>query len=223
MTYVDAELVLISIAAMLSPTTLSFSVLALVLGDRPLRTGWWFYLGALGATLVVGVAAAFLLGNAAASHSSSPKTWVAVFDIVAASLLIAYVARTRNRPLEPAKVDAMVARMSKVASSPAVGIIGAGAVLANPGAFIPLALKSISEENPTAAGYVAGWVVVRARVPAAARDRTRAARRRPRLGRAHAGPRVRDWLLANARMVASVIIFLLSVALLRNGISGLVG
>jgi hypothetical protein len=35
----DAELGLIALAAMLSPTTLSFSVLALVLGDRPLRTG----------------------------------------------------------------------------------------------------------------------------------------------------------------------------------------
>ena len=36
---------------MVSPTTLTFSVLVLVLGDRPLRTGIWFYLGALGATL----------------------------------------------------------------------------------------------------------------------------------------------------------------------------
>ena len=45
----DAELALIALAAMESPTTLSFSVLALVLGDRPLRTGLWFYLGALSA------------------------------------------------------------------------------------------------------------------------------------------------------------------------------
>ena len=42
MTWIDAELALIAIAAMLSPTTLSFSVLALVVGDRPLRTGFWF-------------------------------------------------------------------------------------------------------------------------------------------------------------------------------------
>ena len=40
------ELVLVAIAAMLSPTTLSFSILALVLGERPLRTGFFFYLGA---------------------------------------------------------------------------------------------------------------------------------------------------------------------------------
>src|SRR5256885_339990 len=35
---------------MLSPTTLTFCVLALVIGDRPLRTGAWFYLGALTAS-----------------------------------------------------------------------------------------------------------------------------------------------------------------------------
>ena len=222
MSYVDAELVLISLAAMLSPTTLSFSVLALVLGDRPLRTGWWFYLGATGATLAVGIVAAFLLGGDAASHTSSPKTWVAIVDIVAASLLLAYVARTRNRPLEREKVDSMVARMSKVAVSPAIAVVGAGAVLANPGAFIPLALKSISEENPTAAEYVVDWVVFTfvSLLPLAialvlllvAGDWA---------GRVLLN--VRDWLLAHARTVASVIIFLLAVALLRNGISGLVG
>jgi len=38
MGWIDAELALTAVAAMLSPMTLSFSVLALVLGDRPLRT-----------------------------------------------------------------------------------------------------------------------------------------------------------------------------------------
>ena len=70
MGWIDAELALTAVAAMLSPTTLSFSVLALVLGDRPLRTGVWFYLGALGATLAVGVLAAFVLGGKAASRRS---------------------------------------------------------------------------------------------------------------------------------------------------------
>jgi hypothetical protein len=70
MGWIDAELALTAVAAMLSPTTLSFSVLALVLGDRPLRTGVWFYLGALSATLAVGVLAAFVLGNKAASTMS---------------------------------------------------------------------------------------------------------------------------------------------------------
>jgi Sap, sulfolipid-1-addressing protein len=218
--WVDVELVLISIAAMVSPTTLTFSVLALVLGDRPLRTGWWFYLGALGATLAVGVAAAFVLGDVAASHTSSPKTWVAIFDVVAACLLFAYVAKTRNRPLEQEKVDAMVARMGKVTSSPAIAVVGAGAVLANPGAFIPLALKSISETDPSAAGYVVEWVffTLVSLLPLAialllllvARDWAE-----------RLLARSRDWLIAHARAVASVIIFLLAVALLRNGIAGL--
>jgi hypothetical protein len=218
--WVDAELVLVSIGAMLSPTTLTFSVLALVLGERPLRTGWWFYLGAFGATIAVGIAAAFVLGDAAASHDSSPKTWVAIFDVVAAVFLLGYVARTRNRPLEPAKVDSMVARMSKVASSPAVAVVGAGAVLANPGAFIPLALKAVSETDPSAAVYAVEWLVfafvallplavaiVLLLIAPAWAERV--------LGR------VRDWLIAHARTVASVLIFLLALALLRNGIAGL--
>ena len=221
MSWIDAELVLISIGAMVSPTTLTFSVLALVLGDRPLRTGWWFYVGALGATVAVGIVAAFVLGDAAASHGSSPKTWVAVFDVVAACLLLVYVAKTRNRPLEQAKVDGMVARMGKVASSPAVAVVGAGAVLANPGAFIPLALKSISETDPSAAGYVVEWLffALVSLLPLAVA-----------LVLLFVAPdwagrlltRVRDILIARARTVASVIIFILALALLRNGIAGLV-
>jgi hypothetical protein len=219
--WIDAELALIAVGAMLSPTTLTFSVLALVLGERPLRTGWWFYLGAFVATVAVGIAAAFVLGDTAASRGSSPKTWVAIFDVVAAALLLGYVAKTRNRPLDPAKVESMVARMSKVASSPAVAVVGAGAVLANPGAFIPLALKAISETDPSAAGYAVEWLfftlvallplgiaLVLLLVAPEPAERLLA--------------RVRDWLIANARTVASVIVFILALALLRNGISGLV-
>lgn len=220
MNWIDAELVLISLAAMVSPTTLTFSVLALVLGDRPLRTGWWFYLGALGATLAVGVVAAFVLGDAAASHGSSPKTWVAVVDVVAACLLLAYVVKTRNKPIEQAKVDSMVARMGKVASSPAVAVVAAGAVLANPGAFIPLALKSISETDPSAAGYIADWLffTLVSLLPLLI------ALALLLVAPAWAGrvlTHVRDLLIARARTVASVILLLLAVALLRNGIAGL--
>ena len=58
-------------------------MLALVLGDRPLRTGLFFYVGALTATLAVGVAAAFVLGDVAASETpSEPKTWVAILDVI---------------------------------------------------------------------------------------------------------------------------------------------
>jgi uncharacterized membrane protein len=219
--WVDAELALIAVGAMLSPTTLTFSVLALVLGERPLRTGCWFYLGAFTATVAVGIAAAFVLGDTAASGGSSPKTWVAVFDVAAGALLLGYVARTRNRPLEPAKVDGMVTRMSKVASSPAVAIVGAGAALANPGAFLPLALKAISETDPSAAGYAVQWLffTLIALLPLAVA-----------LILLLVAPgwaervleRVRDWLIAHARTVASVIVFILAVALLRNGIAGLV-
>jgi len=69
--WIDTELVLIALAAMLSPTTLSFSVLALVLAEHPRRTGIWFYLGAFSATLAVGVLAAFVLGNVAAVLESA--------------------------------------------------------------------------------------------------------------------------------------------------------
>lgn len=66
MSSVDVELALVGLVAMLEPATLASSVLALVLGERPLLTGFWFYLGGLGATLAVGVLAAFVLGNASA-------------------------------------------------------------------------------------------------------------------------------------------------------------
>jgi hypothetical protein len=89
--------------------------------------------------LAIGVVDAFVLGNAAASSPSTPKTWVAVVDVIAGVLLLVYVARVVPRPVDSAKAAGMVARMGKVASSPAVAIVGAGAMLANAGGFIPLA------------------------------------------------------------------------------------
>ena len=220
MSWGDTELTLIALAAMLSPTTLSFSVLVLVVGDRPLRTGLWFYLGALSAMLAIGVAAAFVLGNTAASGTSTPKTWVAVVDVVAGVLLLAFVARWVRRPADPAKAAGMIKQMSKVASSPAIAVLGAGAVLANAGGFIPLALKSISEQDPSAAQYVVYWVgfTLVSLLPLGiaivmllvARDWTE------RLLNA-----ARDWLLLHARTVAAVIVVLLAAALLRNGVAGL--
>jgi Sap, sulfolipid-1-addressing protein len=221
--WIDAELALVALAAMLSPTTLSFCVLALVLGARPLRTGAWFYVGALSATLAVGVAAAFVLGDAAASpDKSTPKTWVAIVDVVAAALIIVYVVRALRRPPNPDRTASMVERMSTVASSPAIAIVGAGAALANPGGFIPVALKTISETDPSAAGYVVEWVffALVSLLPLAvalvmlvvARDRAQRILQAARL-----------WLERNARTVAAVILLLLAVALLRNGIAGLTG
>lgn len=140
----DVQLALVGLVAMLEPATLGSSVLALVLGDRPRRTGLWFYVGGLGATLAVGVIAALVLGNAAASRQATPKGWVSVFSGIAALLLLVYVARSVRRPVDPEATARAVERMSKVASAPAVTIVGAGAVLANAGLFMPIALKDIS-------------------------------------------------------------------------------
>ena len=221
MGWIDTELALTALAAMLSPTTLIFSVLVLVLGDRPLRTGFFFYLGAFTATLGIGVIAAFVLGNAAASDTpSSPKTWVAVIDVVAGALLLVWVARVVRRPADPTKVASAVERMGKVASSPAAAIIGAGAALANPGAFIPIALKDISELNPSATEYSVDWLffTIVSLLPLAlallmllvARERAE------RLLEA-----ARNWLELHARTIAAAIVILLAASLLRNGISGL--
>ena len=221
MGWIDAELVLVALAAMLSPTTLGFSVLALVMGDRPRRTGLWFYVGALTATLAVGVIAAFVIGDIAASDTpSQPKTWVAIVDIVAAIVLAVWMVRVLRRPPDQKRVEGMVAQMSKVASSPVIAIIGAGAALANPGAFIPLALKDISETHPSTTQYIVEWVffslVSLLPLALAIVMLFVAPERAERVLQAS-----RDWLLRNARKVAAVIVFLLVASLLRNGIAGL--
>jgi len=219
--WIDAELVLVALSAAVSPTTLTFSVLTLVLGDRPLRTGFLFYVGALAATLGVGVLAAFVLGDAAAtSHPSTPKTWVAVLDIVFALAALVFVVRWLRKPADPAQTEAAVAQVSRVVSSRAVAVIGAGAALANPGMFIPIALKTISELNPSAAEYLVDWIffAVVSLLPLAlalialvvARDWAERVLQR-----------VRVWLERNVRIVAAVIVIGLALTLLRNGIAGL--
>ena len=221
MGWVDSELVLVSLAAMLSPTTLTFSVLALVSAKRPLRTGFWFYLGAFGVTILIGIAAAFVLGNAAAPTSSGGrKTWVSVFDIVAGLALLVYVARTFRRPIAEKTTQGMVEKMTSVASSPWIAVIAAGATLANPGGFIPLALKAISETDPSTTGYAVTWllftVVSLLPLGLAIVLLLIAPERGERILRA-----ARVWLESHLRLIASVIIFLLAVSLLRNGIAGL--
>jgi hypothetical protein len=221
MAWIDAELVLISLAAMLSPTTLTFSVLALVVGNRPLRTGFWFYVGALIATLAIGVAAAFVIGDAAASRTpSTPKTWVAIVDVVAAAALLAFVARTARRPPDPARMNAMMERMSKLATAPVAAIVGAGATLANPGGFIPLALKDISETNPSAAGYVVEWLffALVSLLPLAVALLLLVVARDFAMRMLTAS---RSWLERRAITIALVLITLLAASLLRNGIAGL--
>jgi hypothetical protein len=219
--WITTELVLVSLAAMLSPTTLTFSVLTVVLGDRPLRTAIFFFLGAAGATLAIGVIAAFVIGDAAAaSHPNNPKTWVAIVDVILAALIAVFAVRLVQRPPAPEKTAKTVAQMSKVASSPAIAIIGAGAALANPGAFIPIALKTISELDPSTAEYFFDWLfftlvsllplLIAIVLLVVARDWAIRL-----LGR------VRTWLERHAVQIAAVILILLAAALLRNGIAGL--
>jgi hypothetical protein len=221
--WVYLELALVSLAAMLSPTTLTFSVLALVLAKRPLRTGIWFYLGAFAVTIVIGILAAFVLGDVAApSGGGERKTWVSVFDLVAGGLLVVYVARTWRVPIAEKTTKGMVEKMSSVASSPWIAVFAAGATLANPGGFIPLALKAISELNLTTAGYATAWVVFTfvSLLPLGAAIVLLLVSPgwAERLLRAS-----RTWLEAHLRLIASVIILLLALSLLRNGISGLTG
>jgi hypothetical protein len=221
--WVYLELALVSLAAMLSPTTLTFSVLALVLAKRPLRTGVWFYLGAFAVTIAIGILAAFVLGDVAApSGNGDRKTWVSVFDLVAGALLVVYVARTWRVPISEKTTKGMVEKMSSVASSPWIAVLAAGATLANPGGFIPLALKAISEINPTTAGYATLWLVFTlvSLLPLglAIVLLLFSPGRAERLLRAS-----RTWLEGHLRLIASVIILLLALSLLRNGISGLTG
>jgi hypothetical protein len=221
MGWVYTELVLVSIAAMLSPTTLSFSIFTLVVSDRPLRSGLWFYLGALGATFGIGILAAFVIGDVAASKQpSTPKTWVAIFDVVAAVALLVFVVRALRRPQDPARVQSMMDQVRKVTASPAVAIVGAGATLANAGAFIPIALKDVSELDPSTMGYIAEWsfFAIVSLLPLGvalilllvAPEWT---------GRVLGS--VRDWLVLHVRTIAAVLVLLVAASLLRSGIAGL--
>jgi hypothetical protein len=221
MGWIDTELILVTLAAMLSPTTLTFSTLVLVLSDRPFRTGLWFYLGAVTATLAIGILAAIVLGDAAASSDpSAPKTWVAVVDVVAAVLILTWVIRVMRQPRNPARTAAAMEQMRKVTASRAIAIAGAGATLANPGGFIPLALKEISELDPSRAGYAVDWLFFTfvSLLPLAAalvllliaRDWTQ-----------NVLEGARNWLELHARTVAAALLVLVSLALLRNGIAGL--
>jgi Sap-like sulfolipid-1-addressing protein len=219
-TWIHAELALTALAAMLSPTTLTFSVLALVVGDRPFRTGIWFYLGALTATLAVGVAAAFVIGDAAASKGSTPKTWVAILDIVLAVGLLAWIVRIVRSHDDPLKIDQMLDKMSGLATAPIAAIAGAGAALANPGGFIPIALKDISETNPTTYGYVVQWLFFSlvSLLPLAVALLLLVVAREWALRVLNGA---RRWLERRGLTIALVLLTLVAASLLRNGIAGL--
>ncbi len=114
----------------------------------------------------------------------------------------------------------MIEQMGRVASSPVIAIIAAGATLANPGGFIPVALKDISQTNPSASQYVLLWLcfAVISLLPLllaivmliVAPTRTKAVLLA-----------ARGWLELHARTLAAVILVLLAAALIRNGLAGL--
>ncbi len=222
MVSIDIEIALVGLTAMLEPATLLASVLALVVGDRPLRTGSWFYLGGLSVTLLIGVVAAFVVGNRAASPTSTPKTWVSIVTIIAGALVLAYAVRLIRRPTDAAEAARMSERMTKVASAPAPAILAAGAALANPGVFMLIAAKSISQLNPSTAQYFLDWALfaVAALLPLGialvmlllARQSTE------RLLVV-----ARGWVERHAHTIIAIVLIGLAASLLRDGIAGVTG
>ena len=222
MVSVDIELALVGLVAMLEPATLVSSFLVLVLGRRPLRTGSLFYLGGLGATLAVGVLAAVVLGNAAAAPESSPKTWVSIFNVLAGVGILGYVAWSLSHPSDPQKTKENIARMRKLDGAPAASILLAGAVLANAGIFMLVALKDVSQLNPTRLQYILDWTLFAlvSLLPlgvALLLLRLAPGATMPVLGRAG------NWIEHRARTIALIIATALAVSLLREGIAGLSG
>ena len=114
----------------------------------------------------------------------------------------------------------MIEKMGALASAPAIAVVGAGAALANPGGFIPIALKDISELNPSAAQYAADWLffTVASLLPLALALLSLLVApgwTKRQLDRA------RGFLERDARTIAAAIVVLLAVSLLRNGVAGL--
>ena len=178
-------------------------------------------IGALSATLAVGVAAAFVLGDKAASTTSSPKPWVAVIDIIAALLLVFFSVRFLRRPRDPNRAQSMVDQMSKIASSPSNSDRRSGRNTRQPGRLHPARDEGhLRDQSPAQPGTssTARSVSVVSLLPLAvalimlAVSPDRATRLLQR---------VRDWLLRNARLIAAAIMVLLAAAFLRDGISGL--
>ena len=112
--------------------------------------------------------------------------------------------------------------MRKLDGAPAASILLAGAVLANAGIFMLVALKDISQLNPTTLQYVLDWTLfalvsllplgVALLLLWLAPGATK-----PALARAG------NWIEHRARTIALIIATALAVSLLREGIAGLSG
>jgi hypothetical protein len=127
-----------------------------------------------------------------------------------------------RRPRDPERAASMLAKMREVTASRAIGIVGAGAMLANPGAFIPVALKNISELDPSRVEYIVDWLfftIVSLLPLGVALVLLVVAPGRATVTLAWA----REWLELHARTIAAVLVVALAVTLLRNGVAGLTG
>jgi hypothetical protein len=114
----------------------------------------------------------------------------------------------------------MIAGMNVVGSSPAIAIVASGARVANPGGFIPPALKEISELDPSRAEYAVAWTAFAlvSLLPLLAALVMLVVARERTLRAFAAAPR---WLERHARTIAAVVLVAVAAALLRNGIVGL--
>jgi Sap, sulfolipid-1-addressing protein len=113
-------------------------------------------------------------------------------------------------------------RMNKVASAPAPAIVAAGAALANPGVFMLLAAKSISQLGPSTGQYVLDWALfaIVALLPLAV------ALLMLLLAPGFTEPRLitaRGFVERHARTIIAVVLLGLAASLLRDGIAGLSG
>ena len=127
-----------------------------------------------------------------------------------------------RRPRDTRRTADAIEKTRGIASSPAIAVVAAGATLANPGGFIPIALKDISQLNPSAAEYILLWVgfTLVALLPLLAALVSLLVAREWTISVLDAG---RGWLERHALTLAAAIIVLLAAALLRNGITGLTG
>jgi hypothetical protein len=134
--------------------------------------------------------------------------------------LLAYVIWTVRRPVDPEATARNVLRMEKVASGPPIPIIGAGAVLANAGVFMVVALKAISQLDPSTIQYVLDWTLfalvsmlplgVALVMLLLARERT-----------LRMLVVARGWIERHARTIALVVLAVFAASLLHDGLAGL--
>jgi hypothetical protein len=145
---------------------------------------------------------------------------VAVLDVAGAVALVWYGVRSLLRPGPSAWMQSGVERMQGVVSSSTAAIFGAGALLAIPGAFIPLVLKAISETDPSHLGFVAEWVVftIVAFLPLTLAVALLLVRRDWTTEKLNVG---RRWLDLHLSLIVGVLCLLVALSLLRDAIVGL--